>query len=423
MKSLSDAWYPRSTQRETRGQDGAHRGAEKFDIMVVIWSSNVLPSDPSGVYQAISFNDPHKYAFCNYLASAGPIGSVTIVCPSQRSRQQNERIGAVRVNRIPVQARSLPLAVALFNVRASLRVVRFKPHFAYFFDDGKAIPFILPLLASRIRGIPCVLDYRNPPSIREKPALWRIRDRATFIVESAAYKLASLVVALSPSCARMLADGYGGQPLVVQSVTSPAFQRPPSAVFGADGTIRFVYWGSISRPRKLDELLLGFGEACRADPGTVRELVLVGDGDDKTRLEALAESMQNARIVFRPWQTRESLQKILDTASVSVVAIPDDSEQYVASSPLKLAEALALGRPILASDIPATRIIQEKGLGIRTSHDTKHYASAFLAFNRNAIEHFVMNLKAYPGRSSEREPRAAFSPIVSWLVATSLRET
>jgi glycosyltransferase involved in cell wall biosynthesis len=141
----------------------------------------------------------------------------------------------------------------------------------------------------------------------------------------------------------------------------------------------------------------------------------VGEGDEKARLEDLVRRQDGAPVRFHPWQTREALQEILAQATVAVVAIPPDIEQYVASSPLKLAEALALGRPILASELPATDLVRERGVGIQARHERGAYASAIRAFDRDSIERFVATRASSPDLGQANLPPAVFAPVAEWI--------
>jgi glycosyltransferase involved in cell wall biosynthesis len=96
--------------------------------------------------------------------------------------------------------------------------------------------------------------------------------------------------------------------------------------------------------KRLDLLLCA---AARAADTTLR-VVLVGRGDDERRLRALAASLElGARAVFAG--------EILDAARLfpafDVYAAPSAKE----GMPLAVLEAMALGVPVLASDIPAHR--------------------------------------------------------------------
>lgn len=404
---------------ERRKSQGKPTDRERVGV-VGIWSTNVLPTDPVGSRMKVSFNDPHKYVFCRFLASSPQLSRVSTFIPTFGSHREETLSGENwDLVRIHVASKSLTMALLTYNLRLALEILRHRYKLAYFFNDGKALPFLAPLLAARIRGIATVLDYRNPPAIHVWPRIWNIRSWLVFAVESTAYHLASFVVALSPTCATILAEAYGGNPWVVPSVASAHFYRSPAVVLGRDGTIRFAYWGSMSRARRLDEVVLGFVDASRSDPATPREMVFVGDGDDRQRLEALAREASDTRIVFLNWQPQEALVRILDTVSASVITIPPTIDQYVASSPLKLAEALALGRPIIASDIPATRIVEEFHLGIRTRHNRSAYAEAFRQMDRERLNQCVMSLRSFEGRSQRSVGSDAFAKVIDHVLRAS----
>ncbi len=414
-----NASYPLA---DTHVGDPANRGSNAsgglVDVEVVIWGLNVLPSEPSGSYDPIAYNDAHKYEFARFLQGSGRVRGVTIVYPVLSNNASTlTQPDPIPTSRIRVPASSLALAALWFNIRLAWLELRSDWHVGYFYDDGKAIPFVLPLLLMTIRGFPAVLDYRNPPVVHSLAQGRSPRRLLSFLAEAVANKAARLVVVLSPECANIVGKSFGGSPLVVPSQASPLFIREPNLVRGPKGTIRFAYWGALNKSRKLEDVLSGFAEACRNDPRISRELILIGEGDDKSRLESLAESDGMSNVRFFPWCAQRDLQGILDTATVSIVPVPDTIEQFSASYPLKFVEALALGKPILASNIPAMRQVEEWGIGVVSKHDKESYARAFLAFDDESLNRFVRNLEAFDGRADTHTPRTVFAPFADWLAA------
>lgn len=385
------------------------------DVHVIVWSTNVLPTDRSGLYDPVTFNDPHKYRFCRYLSELPGIRSVTMACPGRSLMRDVGDGHGVRVVRVPVPENHLAIAALYFNLQLCMHMLRPGRQVSYFYDDGEAIPFVLPLLLSRLRGFETILDYRNPPKVVRFIESLRRRKALVFLAELLACKFASRVVVLSPSCADTVTKHYGRHPAIVPSVVSAAFFHKPDLVLGPSGCLRFAYWGALDRNRKLDQLVLGFVDASNIDPSTPRELVLVGDGNDRERLAELSSTSASCRVTFEPWRTEPELLRILETTTVSVIAIPASNYQFIASSPLKFVEALALGRPILASDIPVMGMVATRGIGVVAKHDRESYCEAFLSFTEPAIKRFVRNLDEYPERADAFLPNNAFAQVRGWL--------
>ncbi len=100
------------------------------------------------------------------------------------------------------------------------------------------------------------------------------------------------------------------------------------------------------------------------------QLVLVGGTEEDTKqLQKEVPESNNPRILFVPFQKRETVPHWLRAADVLV--LPNTGTQAVSkyyTSPMKLFEYLASGRPVVASDLPSIREI--------VSEDTAYLVAA-----------------------------------------------
>jgi glycosyltransferase involved in cell wall biosynthesis len=83
--------------------------------------------------------------------------------------------------------------------------------------------------------------------------------------------------------------------------------------------------------------------------------VLVGDGEALPKLKFIAEEMRLANyLLFSGWVDRASVARYLSAADICVA--PEPSNQYNdASTMIKIMEYMALGKPIVAFDLPEHR--------------------------------------------------------------------
>lgn len=83
--------------------------------------------------------------------------------------------------------------------------------------------------------------------------------------------------------------------------------------------------------------------------------VLVGDGEALPKLKLIAEEMRLANyLLFSGWVDRASVARYLSAADICVA--PEPSNQYNdASTMIKIMEYMALGKPIVAFDLPEHR--------------------------------------------------------------------
>jgi glycosyltransferase involved in cell wall biosynthesis len=116
-----------------------------------------------------------------------------------------------------------------------------------------------------------------------------------------------------------------------------------------------LYHGSISPGRGLFEALRGFG-AARSD-GQELALVFLGAGPSVDALRRLTSDLGLSHDVwFVPSVPHRRVLEFLGAADVGLVPLPPRWEWEV-SSPVKLAEYLCAGVPVVMTDIAAHRIV------------------------------------------------------------------
>jgi glycosyltransferase involved in cell wall biosynthesis len=120
-------------------------------------------------------------------------------------------------------------------------------------------------------------------------------------------------------------------------------------------------------------MVRGFSRACLPDAS----LHIFGDGDDAESVASAARESGDM-VHVHGYLPQERLAEALADICFAVVPIPPHNFfQY--SDPLKLAEALALGMPVLASDIEPTRDVIAHNRGVVCAHDEEEYSAAFTA--------------------------------------------
>ncbi|MGD2076604.1 MAG: glycosyltransferase, partial [Gammaproteobacteria bacterium] len=145
------------------------------------------------------------------------------------------------------------------------------------------------------------------------------------------------------------------------------------------GRLPVVYVGIITRARRMEFLIDVFRRVHQRAPRAL--LVLVGDG----REGDLAFLQHEARrhgvekdVIFTGMLPRDQAWSYIRAARVCVSPFRP-SPILDSTSPTKVVEYLALGKPVVANDHPdQARVLAESGAGIAVPYEPQAFASAVL---------------------------------------------
>jgi 2-deoxystreptamine N-acetyl-D-glucosaminyltransferase/2-deoxystreptamine glucosyltransferase len=163
-------------------------------------------------------------------------------------------------------------------------------------------------------------------------------------VERAAVRRAAAVVVLVPRTAELLReDGVAAEKVhVLPSGFDPAlFDRPTADLFPDVPHPRIGYVGRLAEQKRPDLLVQAFG-----DLGAEASLVVVGDGPLRATVEAaVRRSPARDRITLHGFVPHEDVPAVL--RSLDLLVLPSIYEEMGSV----LAEAMACGLPVVASDV------------------------------------------------------------------------
>ncbi|MET0122204.1 MAG: glycosyltransferase family 4 protein [Candidatus Thiodiazotropha sp. 6PLUC9] len=157
------------------------------------------------------------------------------------------------------------------------------------------------------------------------------------------------LIPISQSAAKALIEAGADEARIHVSpsgVELETFQKVAPLDKAALNHPRIVYLGRISRDRGLDIL----SEIAYADQGKV---LLVGDCDDPVP--------DHPAIQYRPSVPHREVAALYENSELVILPYQADLSHADGISPMKLFEAMAAGRPIIASDIPPLREILQPG--------------------------------------------------------------
>jgi glycosyltransferase involved in cell wall biosynthesis len=176
-----------------------------------------------------------------------------------------------------------------------------------------------------------------------------------------------LVVTLSEALAGKLSDNYeldrAEIHLLPQGVDTTRFAPVDGESADGRGTgLSMVYVGTINELRGLDRLVEAVASLRPALRSQLR-LDLIGGGDEQYVERLLADfeaSAPETTVEYHGYVDHEAVPALAGRSDVAISLLPG-LESYNVSSPAKVYEYLALGLPVLATDIPAHRHILTDG--------------------------------------------------------------
>ena len=326
-------------------------------------------------------------------ALAGAGFQVTVICPtgSDRDRERDVVIDGVRILRYPLRAATGgPLgylreyAVALWHtLRLAIKVRR----------DGRIDfvqacnpPDLLFVVALVLRpgGTRFIFDHHDlvPEMFLSRfPGRGRILFQLTRFAERLTFAAAHAAISTNESYRRIAIERgklSGDRVVVVRNGPdlSRFTPREPDISLRRGKPYLIAYLGVMGRQDRVDYALRAL-QLLRDEIGRDDiHCIFMGAGDAFDEMVALSEQLGLADIVdFAGWVGDEFIQRCLSTADVCVA--PDPLNAYNNSSTMiKVAEYMAIGRPIVAFDLHETRVTAGDAAIYVPGNDERAFAKA-----------------------------------------------
>ena len=265
---------------------------------------------------------------------------------------------------LDVQAYSypaLPWVSRAFNGRSG--AVRLLPRLRAFDPDVVVAYWAYPEGYSGVRaahalGRPCIVGVLGSDVLTRAGRL----ERMTRI----ALHEADAVAVVSEHLAQVVAQRYGVDPrrvhTIINGYNTTVFRPQPQTACRAALGLRdearlIVFVGRLIEAKGLRELLGAFEALAARDPRI--ELALIGDGVMRAELAALAQASPAAARIHMPGALAPA-QVAMWLGAGDLATLPSWSEGY----PNVVVEALACGRPVVASDVGGLPEIVTQANGI-----------------------------------------------------------
>jgi glycosyltransferase involved in cell wall biosynthesis len=285
---------------------------------------------------------------------------VFALCPDDEWTEPVKAKG-IHVIDVPYHAHSL-VAACRGAVKTWLACLRHRFDVVH---THNALPGVTGRIAARLAGVPVVLHtWHSWPSRLPRP--WYIR-LGFGLLEPVATAAADAVLFLNPDDlatwsamrgvaarkARLIGNGINIEEFV-QRVGSDARSRIRGE-FGVDeDTFLLVKVARMEHPRKGHVFLLEGLKRFRERSRRRILALLVGAGEDEEVVRSEAARLGLADVVRFPGY-RKDIPDILSAADLSVLTSPFEGV------PRALMESMALGVPVLGTDVPGTRMLVRSG--------------------------------------------------------------
>lgn len=230
-----------------------------------------------------------------------------------------------------------------------------------------------PLIGRAITDARVVFDVRADPFdqreefVSEKDQTIPLVKRYLYSIDEVLFRWtlrrSDLVVTLSDDLADKLGRNYGVDPVSMHilplGVDVDKFE-PRSDEH--DAQLSLVYVGTINEIRGLDTFVEALGRLDRETRSKLR-FDLIGGGDDQyidDLLASIDETLPGLTFEYHGYVDHDAVPRVAGKSDVAISLLPG-LESFNVSSPAKIYEYLALGLPVVATDIPAHRRILTDG--------------------------------------------------------------
>lgn len=317
------------------------------------WHEPDAPTDPVGLVRI--------WALADSLVSGGD--DVTVFAPRYRSSLVPRRSRVVPIRLLPGSIiRPISYAVGAF-LSGLWRGLRRPPTVVYY----RWMESLHPFLLARIFGAVCVCEINGEPVPPWGAAGWR--GRLTHALASFSLRRCDRVVVLTEGLGRLVQSEYGVPADHVSllpsgtdlSLFSPMERQRCVQAAGLDPACEYVgFVGSFYRYQGLTTLLGAF-ERLHARRPSVR-LLLVGDGEESVALRE--QAVQRGLSSWIIWTGRVAYARVPLLIGAMDVCVAPFSADRGETSPVKIFDYLACGKPVVASAIPSVTAIFSESNGV-----------------------------------------------------------
>jgi glycosyltransferase involved in cell wall biosynthesis len=163
--------------------------------------------------------------------------------------------------------------------------------------------------------------------------------------------------------------------------------------YGLDNSKVTIYIGTLGKGRYLEVLIRAFWEV-RGKKANSKLLVL-GEGTDEDNLKGLAKELgMESDVIFTGQVPQTEVPNFIAVSDIGVSPVPPFSF-YKLSSPIKMFEYMAMGKPVVANEeiLEHKEVLEESGGGILVPFTPQAFASAIIQLFDNPEQAAEMGQK------------------------------
>ena len=327
--------------------------------------------------------------------------NVFIICPKKKEQPKKEKIEHAIIYRFGycssfylinrILSITLPMNLLwtlwIFQIgrqeRTNLLIVR---------DIRLVFPAIL---AAKFLGIPIIWDMAEnhvaATEVLPKNNPWHyvIRNRKLIsIIEKICVRFINYIwVVVKENKERLLKLGVPAKKIGVVSNTPilnslPNKKNDKLARYKTKEKFVALYVGNVTKLRGLELILLSIPHILKKDINI--EMVIVGDGPDRPRLENLIYQLHIDKVVrFTGWIDSKNIPDIIKKCDIGL--IPHHLTELTQTTiPNKLFDYMREGKPVLSTNMrPVRKVIEETKCGFIISNNPKKIASLILKLKKS----------------------------------------
>jgi len=317
------------------------------------WHEPDASADPVGLVRI--------WALADSLSAGGD--AVTVFAPRYRSALLPRRFLTVPIRMVPWPV-IRPISYAVLAFLSGLwRGLRTKPEVVYY----RWMDSLHPLLLARLFGATCLCEVNGEPVPPWRAHGWR--GRLTHAVASFALRRCDRVIVLTEGLRELVQTQYGvaaDRVTLLPSGSDLSLFHPEERAgclqkAGLDSACQYIgFVGSFYRYQGLTTLLEAFARI-HARRSSVR-LLMVGDGEEA---QALREQAVRCGVsAWITWTGRVPYDRVPVLIGAMDVCVAPFCGDRGETSPVKVFDYLACGKPVVASAIPSVTSLFTRSNGV-----------------------------------------------------------